>query len=134
MLLRYFSNLQCTTLGGRQVAATWSELGKVHVWDLSRPLNACDDSVVMATYTRNQESPEPVYTFTGHQTEGFALDWSCVTPGKTGVSVTPQALVEVKNSNLGFRLSTFPWFTLKCIEVFIKSGIPSQNLGRTESL
>lgn len=54
----------------------------------------------MATYTRNQESPKPLFTFSGHMVEGyfitwkldqsfnlskisgFALDWSPTVPGR----------------------------------------------------
>jgi hypothetical protein len=53
-----------------KIAATWSDTGKVHIWDLSRLLHAVNDSSVMAAYVRNQESPKPLFTFTGHMTEG----------------------------------------------------------------
>ncbi len=72
---------QCTKVGDKTLAASWSEQGKVHVWDLSRPLQAVNDSQVMASYTRNQESPPAIYTFKGHQSEGFAMDWSTSKPG-----------------------------------------------------
>lgn len=83
---------QTTKLGGKHVAATWSETGKVHIWDLSRPLNAVNDSNIMATYTRNEESPAPVFTFSGHQVEGFAVDWCTTTPGGATVYVKKQKL------------------------------------------
>ena len=63
------------------LAATWSDRGRVHIWDLTRPLMAVNDSSVMAEYTKNEESPPPVFTFTGHQVEGFAIDWAETTPG-----------------------------------------------------
>nr|CAH8869938.1 unnamed protein product [Trichobilharzia regenti] len=61
---------------GRYLAASWSENGMVFIWDLTRPLTAVNDSAVMAEYTRHDESPSPLFTFKGHKTEGFALDWS----------------------------------------------------------
>ena len=73
--------LQQTNFNGKQLAATWSELGKVYIWDLTRPLQAVNDSNEMATYTRNEESPAAIFTFAGHQTEGFAMDWSKTTAG-----------------------------------------------------
>ncbi|EUB62371.1 Glutamate-rich WD repeat-containing protein 1 [Echinococcus granulosus] len=63
------------------LAATWSESAEVNIWDLSRPLLAVNDSAVMAEYTRNHESPTPLFTFKGHRTEGYGLAWSsCSTP------------------------------------------------------
>ncbi|KAL5964156.1 Glutamate-rich WD repeat-containing protein 1 [Taenia solium] len=62
-------------------AAAWSESAEVNVWNLSRPLLAVNDSAVMAEYTRNHESPTPLFTFKGHKTEGYGLAWSsCSTP------------------------------------------------------
>ncbi len=88
-----FQCLQQCHFNGKQLAASWSELGKVHIWDLTRPLEAVNDSSEMATYTRNQESPPPVFTFTGHQTEGFAMDWSKTTPGKNVQKKTTLAVL-----------------------------------------
>ncbi|CAH8641159.1 unnamed protein product [Heterobilharzia americana] len=61
---------------GRYLAASWSENGSVFIWDLTRPLTAVNDSAVMAQYTRQNESSLPIFTFKGHASEGFALDWS----------------------------------------------------------
>lgn len=79
---------QATTIGEKHVAATWSEKGKVHIWDLTRPLNAVNDSNIMSTYVRNEESPPPMFTFKGHQVEGFAIDWSPTTQGKLSYITT----------------------------------------------
>jgi len=75
------NRIRCTCIGERQIAATWSEQGKVYLWDLSRPLQAVNDSQVMAAYTREQESPAAIFKFAGHQTEGFAMDWSPLSQG-----------------------------------------------------
>ena len=66
----------------KMLAATWSDRGRVHIWDLTRPLMAVNNSSVMAEYTRNEESPLPLFTFSGHQAEGFAIDWATTTPGR----------------------------------------------------
>lgn len=73
--------LQVTNIGDKCLAASWSEVGQVYIWDLTRPLHAVNDSNIMAVYTRNEESPPPVFSFSGHQTEGYAVDWSPTTPG-----------------------------------------------------
>lgn len=76
------NRIRCTQAGGKTLAASWSESGKVHIWDLTRPLHAVNDSAVMTEYTRNQESPSPVFTFGGHQVEGYAVDWCPTEPGR----------------------------------------------------
>ncbi|CAF0793822.1 unnamed protein product [Rotaria sordida] len=75
------NRIRSTVINDRKIAATWSDTGKVHIWDLSRLLHAVNDSSVMATYVRNQESPKPLFTFNGHMNEGFAMDWSPTVPG-----------------------------------------------------
>ena len=65
---------------GTALAVTWSELGRVHIWNLQEPLQAVDDVNVMKKY-QSGTVPAPVFTFTGHQTEGFALDWCPTEPG-----------------------------------------------------
>ncbi|XP_064594876.1 glutamate-rich WD repeat-containing protein 1-like [Liolophura sinensis] len=76
------NRIRASAYGDVHLAASWSENGKVYLWDLKRPLNAVNDSTVMAVYTRNEESPAPIFTFPGHQVEGFAIDWSKTTPGR----------------------------------------------------
>jgi len=75
------NRIRSTIINDRKIAATWSDTGKVHIWDLTRLIHAVNDSSVMATYVRNQESPRPLFTFNGHISEGFALDWSLAEPG-----------------------------------------------------
>jgi ribosome assembly protein RRB1 len=55
--------------------ASWSETGKVHVWDI-RPLMEQLDSPATAQ-SRTEKSRRPVYTVMNHgRSEGFALDWA----------------------------------------------------------
>lgn len=62
------------------MAASWSELGKVYIWDITHPLRAVNDSNVMTEFVRN-DNHLPLFQF-HHQTEGFALDWSNVVKGQ----------------------------------------------------
>lgn len=59
------------------VLATFSELAKVHVWDVSAQLRSFDERGASAP----PHQQRPVYTFGGHRAEGYALDWSPVAPG-----------------------------------------------------
>lgn len=71
-----------TELGGSQIAAVWSEKGQVDIYDLQRPLVALSDSQAMAAFLREEQAKiKPVFSFAGHMTEGFAMDWSPKKPG-----------------------------------------------------
>jgi ribosome assembly protein RRB1 len=63
------------------VCATWSDLGRVYIWDLTNALKAVSDSKAMSDFVR-QDSQLPYFQFNGHQTEGFALDWSPMVSGQ----------------------------------------------------
>ena len=62
------------------ICATWSDTGKVHVYNLSAPL-ATLHSPGSAPPANAEESREPLFTFSGHTDEGYALDWSPAKPG-----------------------------------------------------
>lgn len=61
------------------IAATWSDTGRVHVWDVA-PLVAQLDSPSAAK--PSPASRLPVYSNTKHATEGYALDWSSRVTGR----------------------------------------------------
>ncbi|GLJ54061.1 hypothetical protein SUGI_1157230 [Cryptomeria japonica] len=65
------------------IVATWSDNGYVQVWDVSAHLNslAMSDPRI-STGTSNVVRQAPLHVFSGHKDEGFALDWSPVTPGR----------------------------------------------------
>ncbi|XP_066484279.1 glutamate-rich WD repeat-containing protein 1 [Tiliqua scincoides] len=76
------NRVRVTELGGSQMAAAWSEKGQVDIYDLRRPLVAVSDSQAMATFLREEQATiKPIFSFTGHMTEGFAMDWSPKKPG-----------------------------------------------------
>jgi len=61
--------------------ASWSETGKVHIWDV-RPLMEQLDAPSTAQ-PRSDKTRRPVHTITNHgREEGFALDWAA-SPGST---------------------------------------------------
>ncbi|TMW54649.1 hypothetical protein DOY81_000180 [Sarcophaga bullata] len=74
-------------IGNTVFAASWSELGHVNIWNLSRQLQAIEDTQLLRTYEKEvaSEAVKPVFRFSGHQQEGFAIDWS---PCADGVLAT----------------------------------------------
>ncbi|KAG0350501.1 WD40-repeat-containing domain protein [Gamsiella multidivaricata] len=63
----------------QQIAATWADTGKVHIWDLAPHIRALDQpgSVIP------ESAKKPIYTVESHgRTEGFAMDWSETVPGR----------------------------------------------------
>lgn len=74
-------------IGNTVFAASWSELGHVNIWNLSRQLQAIEDTQLLKQYEREvaSEVVKPVFKFSGHQQEGFAIDWS---PCADGVLAT----------------------------------------------
>ncbi|XP_053967498.1 glutamate-rich WD repeat-containing protein 1 [Anastrepha ludens] len=77
------NRIRARRLGDKVYAASWSELGRVNIWDLSRQLQALEDAQLLKQYEREvvNEAVRPAYTFSGHQQEGFAIDWSACADG-----------------------------------------------------
>lgn len=74
-------------LGNSVFAASWSELGRVNIWNLTKQLQAIEDAQLLKQYEKEivNEPARPTFTFSGHQQEGFAVDWS---PSADGVLAT----------------------------------------------
>ena len=70
-------------IGPTPVAAAWSETGGVAVWNLSSCLARLE---LPGGDTGQREEASPLQTFTGHTSEGYALDWS---PTDTGQFTNP---------------------------------------------
>uniref|UniRef100_K7FWY7 Uncharacterized protein n=1 Tax=Pelodiscus sinensis TaxID=13735 RepID=K7FWY7_PELSI len=71
------NRVRVTQLGGTQVAAVWSEKGQVEI--------AISDPEAMATFLREEQAKiKPLFSFAGHMTEGFAMDWSPIVSGELG--------------------------------------------------
>ncbi|KAK3829054.1 MAG: WD40-repeat-containing domain protein [Benniella sp.] len=63
----------------RQVAATWADTGKVHLWDLAPHIRALDQPGTMIP----ESAKKPIYTVESHgRNEGFAMDWSETVSGR----------------------------------------------------
>jgi ribosome assembly protein RRB1 len=66
------------------ICATWADTGKVHVFDLAGPLSNLA-SPGSAAARAVEAAQRPIFTFTGHEDEGFALDFS---PARAGAIAT----------------------------------------------
>lgn len=68
------------------LCGVWSERGKVTILDLKSQLSALDDPAEVAARARvggrTGEPIKPMFVFTGHQTEGYAIDWCSTQPGE----------------------------------------------------
>lgn len=75
------NRIRFTSIGGKPLAATWSDHGRVFLWDLTSSLRAVDSHHAPGNHTRNIDDVSPVFSFSGHLTEGYAMDWSPLIPG-----------------------------------------------------
>uniref|UniRef100_A0A2M4BM72 Glutamate-rich WD repeat-containing protein 1 n=2 Tax=Anopheles marajoara TaxID=58244 RepID=A0A2M4BM72_9DIPT len=77
------NRLRVTTFNGTQYVASWSEMGRVHIYNINEQLAVVDDNHACRTYQQNKvgDGVKPDFTFSGHQKEGFAIDWCPTTRG-----------------------------------------------------
>ncbi|EFN70760.1 Glutamate-rich WD repeat-containing protein 1 [Camponotus floridanus] len=79
------NRVRCTKLGETILAASWSELGRVNIWNLQEQLSAVENPSLLTAYRNKCDKAsgdiKPLYTFKGHLSEGFGLDWCCTEPG-----------------------------------------------------
>ncbi|XP_030639813.1 glutamate-rich WD repeat-containing protein 1 [Chanos chanos] len=76
------NRVRVTQRGEQSLAAVWSEKGQVEIFDLRPQLEAVHSASAMAAFTKQQKEAKPVFSFSGHMTEGFAIDWSPLVPGR----------------------------------------------------
>lgn len=73
---------QVTRRGEQSLAAVWSEKGRVEIFDLQAQLEAVHNSAKMATFISKQKEAAALFSFSGHMSEGYAIDWSPTVKGK----------------------------------------------------
>ncbi|KAJ8938454.1 hypothetical protein NQ314_011491 [Rhamnusium bicolor] len=81
------NRIRTTLLNNSVIAASWSELGRVNIWNLTEQLQVLENDQLLSKYNKENKanSITPLFTFNGHHSEGFAIDW-CST--MTGVLAT----------------------------------------------
>ncbi|RZF48244.1 hypothetical protein LSTR_LSTR006211 [Laodelphax striatellus] len=78
------NRIRSTVHNSTVMCAVWSEMGKVTILDLKPHLQTVDSPVLpnsCKNMINKREEVKPMFVFTGHQTEGFAVDWSSAAPG-----------------------------------------------------
>lgn len=77
------NRIRATTFNQSHYVATWSEMGRVNIYNINDQLAAVDDEQSCKTYETNKvgDGVKPDFTFSGHQKEGFAIDWCTTTRG-----------------------------------------------------
>jgi ribosome assembly protein RRB1 len=72
------NRVRASVIDGTNVAATWSDTGKVHLFNLNPYLT----SLNVPGHVIPKNASTPFYTLDVHSDEGFAMDWSTLEPGK----------------------------------------------------
>lgn len=60
------------------IIATMADTGKAHIFDLTANLNSMMGKGPRVSATQSK----PLYSYSGHQDEGYALDWNPLVPGR----------------------------------------------------
>ncbi|XP_060726503.1 glutamate-rich WD repeat-containing protein 1 [Tachysurus vachellii] len=76
------NRVRVTQNGEQSLAAVWCEKGLVEIFDLRPQLEAVHSSTAMAAFIKQHKEATPLFSFSGHMTEGFAIDWSPKVPGR----------------------------------------------------
>lgn len=81
------NRIRATRYKDAALVATWSELGRVNIYSISEQLQTLNDADLLRQYEKDARGDhvKPAFTFSGHQQEGYGLDWS---PIATGVLAT----------------------------------------------
>ena len=74
------NRIRFKNIGGTALAAAWSEKGSVGIWSLDHCFEKVNQQGVQSD-KEQRESTSPLFSFKGHQTEGFALNWCPTMPG-----------------------------------------------------
>ncbi|XP_046889112.1 glutamate-rich WD repeat-containing protein 1 [Hypomesus transpacificus] len=76
------NRVRVTLRGEQALAAVWSEKAQVEIFDLRSQVDAVHSSAAMSAFIKQQKEATPLFSFSGHMTEGFAIDWSPKVPGR----------------------------------------------------
>jgi len=66
----------------KRIAATWSSVGNVEIWDLTKHFETLNNNRIRNQHQSSPENIRPLFSFSGHQVEGYAMDWSPTVAGR----------------------------------------------------
>ncbi|KAL0872088.1 hypothetical protein ABMA27_004510 [Loxostege sticticalis] len=77
------NRIRSTNFKNSTLAASWSELGRVDIWNITQQLQAVDEPALLERYNLDTVTNpvKPLFSFSGHQQEGFGIDWCPTEPG-----------------------------------------------------
>lgn len=106
---KHFSFLQSTNYKNSVLAATWSELGRVEIWNITQQLQAVDEPALLERYNLDvlKNPVIPLFSFNGHQQEGYGIDWC---PTEPGVRMSKFIILSTRSPLLGLG---FPQWALQ---------------------
>lgn len=87
------------------IVATWSDLKKVHLWDISKQLESLDGKLSAPLPAKTA----PLYTFSGHADEGFAMDWSPVQAGQLVTGDCSKFIYQWSHSESSWNVDKVPF-------------------------
>ncbi|KAJ1915743.1 Ribosome assembly protein rrb1 [Mycoemilia scoparia] len=87
------------------LGATWSERGKVHIWDISHAIK----SLEVPGYIVPQSAQKPLFSVSTHADEGFALDWSRNSARLLSGDFNKLIYLTVPRGNSGFTTDSMPF-------------------------
>lgn len=102
------NRVRTTNLRNSVFAATWSELGRVSIYDLKDQLQAVEGKTQLSEYERRADTVKPVHSFSGHQKEGFAMDWSSAMKGYLATGDCRRDIHVWKPSESGWAVDQHP--------------------------
>lgn len=77
------NRIRAAEFGNQNFVATWSETGKVFIFNINEQLKAVEDENLLKIYEDTAQSSlvKPIFAFRGHRNEGYGIDWSKAEPG-----------------------------------------------------
>lgn len=87
------------------IVATWSDLKKVHLFDIGLQLQSLNGSLSAPLPAKQA----PIYTFSGHADEGFAMDWSPVQAGKLLTGDCSKFIYSWENTESSWNVDKVPF-------------------------